>query len=141
MSNPVHLTPKHLEKMFGYLQDCCLHSPVWTPVDVDRVLCSVWARYGPPWNDSNVPGEYGNWKDGTDNQSYTVVLLKDGRFGLLSEDEDYTGHGCQCGAATGTYDTLDDLLRFGVDNDGAREAIGSRLTAPYRLAVVPEFEE
>lgn len=134
------LTVKHLEKMFGYLQNCCLHSPVWTPVDADRVLCSVWRQYGDTWNESGVPDlDYGGgWKDGTDSESYTVVLLKNGWYGLLSENEDYTGHGCQCGAATNTYQTLNGLLQLGVDNDGAREEIRQILTAPFRVAVVPE---
>lgn len=124
------LTPKHLEVMFRQLQGCCLHTPVWTPVDVDRVLCSVWDSYGGSWRDSAVPGEYGDWKDSTESESYTVVRLKDGRLGLLSESEDYTGHGCQCTAATNAYESLSDLLRLGVDNDGAREAIRLRLAVP-----------
>lgn len=123
----VALVPKHLEHMFSYLQSCCLHTPVWTPADVDRVLCSIWSEYSGQWADSTTPGEYGGWKGGTESESYTVARLRDGRFGLLSESEDYTGHGCQCSAATNVYATLNDLLRFGVDSESAREAIRQRL--------------
>lgn len=124
------ITPKGLEVMFGSLQNCCLHTPVWTPVDVAEVLASVWnGDESGGWRDCKAPAEYGNWKDGSDSTSYTVVRLKDGRFGLLSESEDYTGHGCQCSAATNTYESLDDLLRLGVEEwqSGARDAIRARL--------------
>jgi hypothetical protein len=125
------LTAKHLEVMFGQLQGCCLHTPVWTPVDVAEVLCSVQKTdgYG-DWKDSAAfDGTYGSWKDGTDSSSYTVVRLKDGRLGLLSESEDFTGHGCQCSAATNAYGSLDDLLRLGVEEwqSDARDAIRDRL--------------
>lgn len=124
------LTANDVEQMFGYLQGCCLHAPVWTPVDITEVLCSVWNGDGSGgWTDSGVPGEYGSWKDSTESSSYTVVRLKDGRYGLLSESEDYTGHGCQCDAATNVYDSLDDLLRLGVEEwqSGARDAIKARI--------------
>lgn len=127
------LTPKHLEIMFRQLQGCCLHDPVWTPVDAVRVLCSVQSDYcGDGWKDCTAPDAYGTFKDSTDTNSYTVVRLKDSRFGLLSESEDYTGHGCQCNAATGAYDSVSDLLRLGVEEwqEGAREAIRLRLAVP-----------
>lgn len=127
------LTPEHLEVMFGSLLGCCLHNPTWTPVDVDKVLCSIWNRYSEEWQDCAAPeGQYGAWKDGTDSISYTVVRLKDGRFGLLSESEDYTGHGCQCGAATSVYGSLGDLLRFGIEEwaSEARQVLAQRLAVP-----------
>jgi len=129
------LTAQHLEIMFGRLQGCCLHSPVWTPVDVDAVLCSVQDSDG-TWTDSTAPeGEWGSWKNGTDSSSYTVVRLKGGRYGLLSESEDYTGHGCQCDAATNAYESLSDLLRLGVEEwrGGARDAILARVAVPGRV--------
>lgn len=125
------ITAKHLETMFGQLQNCCLHRPTWTPVEVAEVLCSVQNTDGEGgWKDSLVPeGDYGNWKDGTESTSYTVVRLKNGRYGLLSESEDYTGHGCQCAAATNVYTSLDDLVRLGVEEwqAEARDAIRARL--------------
>lgn len=126
------LTAKHLEVMFRQLQACCLHDPVWTPVDVDRVLCSVQSGYGGGWKDCTAPDDYGTFKDGTETSSYTVARLKDGRLGLLAESEDYTGHGCQCNAATGAYESVSDLLRLGVEEwqEGAREAIRLRLAVP-----------
>lgn len=125
------LTLKHLETMFRSLQSCCLHQPPWTPVDAETVLCSVQNQYGDSWKDSTPPGtdDYPSWKDGTDSASYTVARLRDGRYGLLAESEDYTGHGCQCQASAAVYDGLDELLRMGVDDDGAREAIRVRLEA------------
>lgn len=126
------MTPKHLERMFRYLDGCCLHQPVWTPVDVDQVLCSVWnGDYDGGWQDCKPPAaRYEAWKGSSDSTSYTVVRLKDGRYGLLSESEDYTGHGCQCTSATDIYTSVADLLRYGVEEyqAGARDAIRARLT-------------
>lgn len=124
------ITPKDLKVMFGSLQGCCLHNPVWTPVDAAEVLCSVWNGDGSGgWADCKVPAEYGNWKDYSDSTSYTVARLKDGRYGLLSESEDYTGHGCQCSAATNVYASVDELLRLGIEEwqSDARDAIKARL--------------
>jgi hypothetical protein len=59
------LAPDHLGAIFRQLEGCCLHSPVWTPADAERVLCSVWHTYGEGWRDSAVPDEiYGGWKGG-----------------------------------------------------------------------------
>jgi hypothetical protein len=122
-------TAKDVELMFGSLTGCCLHNPVWTPVDIAEVLCSVEDSGG--WTDCTRPSEdaYQQWKRGTESTSYTVVRLKDGRYGLLEEGEDYTGHGCQCDASTNVYDSLDDLLRLGIEEYRceARDAIRARI--------------
>jgi len=117
--------------MFGSLQQCCLHQPAWTPVDAAEVLCSIQSSSDhEPWTDCTVPADgYSSWKDATESNSYTVARLKDGRYGLLAESEDYTGHGCQCDAAANVYDTLDDLLQFGVEEwqAVARDVIRARI--------------
>lgn len=118
------LTVKELESAFGELARCCLHSPAWTPADVDRVLCSV-CRHYPDWGDSKSY-DIG----GSDSESETVVRLKDGRYGLLSESSDYTGHGCSCGASAGAYDTVDELLKLGVVDEKARVAIRIGMSVP-----------
>lgn len=118
------LTVKDLESAFGDLSRCCLHSPAWTPVDVDRVLCSV-ARSYPEWRAAETY-DIG----GSDSESETVVRLKDGRYGLLSESSDYTGHGCGCGASAAAYATVNELLKLGVVDEAAREAIRAALAVP-----------
>lgn len=126
-----------LELMFQELLRCCLHQPVWTPTDATEVLCSVWhGDDSGGWADCLPDGADGcySWKTCSESSSYTVVQLKDGGFGLLSESEDYTGHGCQCGAATSTYSSLDDVLRFGVEDLPARMAIWQRLSVRFQLA-------
>jgi len=130
MSTPITLSD--LDSIFTQLTDCCLHKPTWTPGDAVGVLASVqnddsvWSDESGVWTDCKMD-EYGNWKAGTDSGSYTVVQLRDGRYGLLSESEDYTGHGCQCGAATGVYSSLRDLLLLGVIEGEARDALAARL--------------
>ena len=125
------LTAKNLEIMFGQLQACCMHTAVWTPADVAEVLCSVWEGDGSGgWADCQPVAEHwGNWKNSTESSSYTVARLKNGRYGLLAESEDYTGHGCQCNSSTTAYDSLHDLLRLGVEEwqSDARDAIRARL--------------
>ena len=122
------LTARHLEIMFGQLQDCCLHQPAWTPAGVAEVLCSVQNPDYENWEDSIVPeSPGGDWKDGADSSSYTVVRLHDGRYGLLAESEDYTGHGCQCDAAASIYGSLDELLKMGIPEQDARDAVSARM--------------
>ena len=74
-------TAKHLEVVFGQLQDCCLHNPAWTPADVADVPCSVWnGDESGGWADCQpVTKSYDNWKRGTESSSYTVARLKDGQ--------------------------------------------------------------
>ena len=54
----------------------------------------------------------------------SVLKLRGGKFFTINEDEDYTGHGCQCGTScNGPYDTLDEAFRLGLD-DGSRRMLG-----------------
>ena len=125
---PAEMTAEELDGAFTSLLGCCLHSPVWVPADVDRVLCCVqgdqsgWARSA-GWTASDSIGD-------TDSQSYTVVRLKNSTFGLLAESSDTTGHGCQCNAATIAYDSIGDLLQLGIVEDGARDLIRNLLAVP-----------
>jgi hypothetical protein len=124
MSN---VTVRDLEAAFSRLSECCLHSPAWIPGgDADRVLCSV--SLSDPYSGSRVWEDAGAHDIGSsDGRTVTVVQLIGGRFGLLSESSDYTGHGCVCSAFTGVYGTVDELLQFGVDDESAREAVRMRL--------------
>lgn len=121
-----------LDAVFRYLENCCLHEPQWRPLDVESVLAGVQHGYGDEWKPVTFEDAgYVSWKDGTDTESAIVVKLKDGGYGLLHESEDYTGHGCRCGAFTGRYDSLEDLLaactpEYGPDLASAlRERVGS----------------
>lgn len=70
------------------------------------------------WKGEGSGGDGSDWSDGpkpcTDSQSYAVCKLRDGRYGVLLESEDYTGHGCQCSGSASVHDTLDDAIRFGL---------------------------
>lgn len=117
-------TAKDVEREFGSLLGCCLHSPAWTPVDVDYVLCAVQRQSGGSWSDMPSDGK----SVGSESESYLVAVLKDGFLGLLAESEDYTGHGCQCSSSASSYGNADDLLQLGIEEySGARDAIELRL--------------
>jgi hypothetical protein len=87
-----------LSEMFADLQGCCLHEPQWTPEEVQREITWIGDRH-----------------TGSDSSSLVIVLLKPVRdrsweYGLLTQSEDYTGHGCQCGSMTAREPTLLKLL-------------------------------
>lgn len=86
-----------LTELFKVVDGCCLMNPVFRPEDVESVLA---------W--------HGDRQSQSESQSLVLVKLKDGKFGLFSQGEDYTGHGCQCGSATITEDRLASLLS-GID--------------------------
>lgn len=111
------ITIDDLRGTYESLASCCLHNPEWSPDDVTEVLCTVWSGEdtGSEWR----TGE----KTCTESASYTVVKLTGGRFGLLAESEDYTGHGCQCGSTTAVYLASSGLLIMGVPEPEARLAI------------------
>jgi hypothetical protein len=117
------ITDEGLRETYAGLLACCLHDPQWAPDDVAEPLCTVWdGDEGGGWK----PGA----KQGTESVAYAVVRLKDGRYGLLADWEDYTGHGCQCSSSTSAYGSLDELLNMGIPEDGARTAIQAALAAP-----------
>jgi hypothetical protein len=97
--------------MFRDLLDCCLHDPQWTPADVNRIIA---------WR--------GDRQTGSESSSIIVVSLKraDGSpdgYGLLTQSEDYTGHGCQCRSMTARERFLARLLAH-LDDDEIMRLIG-----------------
>lgn len=99
-----------LSEMFERLQGCCLHNPQWLPQDVAQEI--AWA---------------GDRATGGDTSSIVLVALKDGRgYGLLTQSEDYTGHGCQCDSMTLREPTLRLLLGHLSDEELARLLRGDR---------------
>ena len=88
-------TVSELEEMFTTLLGCCLHSPAWMPSDVASEI--VWE---------------GDRQTGSESSSIVVVQLKGQppAYGLLTQGEDYTGHGCQCGSFTAREDSISKLL-------------------------------
>ena len=82
-----------LEEMFKDLEGCCLHDPQWHPADVAREIAWIGSR-----------------QTGSESSAIVVVGLIGGAYGLLTESEDYTGHGCQCGSMTVKEPTMRALL-------------------------------
>ncbi len=97
-----------LKDMFDVLLGCCLHEPQWLPEDVDKILCWV-----------------GDRQNGSDSSSIVIVRLKTRaaekpyglEYGLLTQSEDYTGHGCQCDSMTVRESSLSRLLTHLTDMD------------------------
>jgi len=88
-----------LDDMFRVLTGCCLHNPQWQPGDVDKIVRWV-----------------GDRSTGCESSSIVIVRLqwnaqeKRCDYGLLTQSEDYTGHGCQCGSMTVRETSLYKLL-------------------------------
>jgi hypothetical protein len=82
-----------LDEMFSVLKSCCLHDPQWHPEDVDKEIA---------WG--------GDHATGSESESVVIVKLKDNNYGLLTQGEDYTGHGCQCDSMTVIESSLYTLL-------------------------------
>ena len=90
-----------LSEMFADLRSCCLHDPQWLPEDVDEELAWI-----------------GDRQTGPESTAIVIVRLKTRstrlpylfEYGLLTESEDYTGHGCQCDSMTVKEDGLAKLL-------------------------------
>lgn len=103
-----------LNDMFAELKDCCLHEPQWTPEDVDREIAWI-----------------GDRRTGRESSSLIIVRLnrkpEQGRagYGLLTQSEDYTGHGCQCTSMTAREPSLIKLLSH-LDEGELLSVVGRR---------------
>lgn len=118
---------RDLYDRFTYLENCCLHDPKWLPIDVEKVLAYAYTSYDySTWQLADDPEGY--CPDGT--QVY-IVSLKDGRYGLLEESEDYTGHGCQCNSFTEVYDSMALLLKNGLVSEELRVLVDSATTTDF----------
>lgn len=82
-----------LAAIFEVITECCLHDPQWQAQDAKSMI--VW---------------HGSRETGPESNSLVIVRLDSG-FGLLTQFEDYTGHGCQCGSMTVREPTLHDLVK------------------------------
>jgi hypothetical protein len=78
------------------LDSCCLHNPPFGPDDINE---EVWAVSSGEYREGH--GLFGfskGWEFGPESSQHALVLLWDGNYGYVHASEDYTGHGCQCGA-------------------------------------------
>lgn len=89
------MTVSDLTHTFAALENCCLHDPQWRPSQVAAIVC------------------YRTFQRTDDDRFFSVIVivtLRNAQYGLLLESQDYTGHGCECGAMTVTEPTLAKLL-------------------------------
>lgn len=62
-----------------------------------------------------------------DSGSFAIGELKDGRFIVVREDSDSSGHGCQCSGSADIFDNIDLALRLGL-TENEREALAANGT-------------
>lgn len=55
--------------------------------------------------------------DYSESSGVAVFKLDDGRFCVIREWEDTTGHGCQCGGTTEFYASMDDVIKLGLSSE------------------------
>jgi hypothetical protein len=68
-------------------------------------------------------GKYivGSGDVGTELTLFAILRLRDGRWASVSAWNDYTGWGCQDGSNVAIGDTLEQVVRFGLDDEGRRK--------------------
>jgi len=57
----------------------------------------------------------------TDSSRLVIARTDAGKIVTWTESEDYSGHGCQCGADAGIWPNLDAALRLGLNADERAE--------------------
>lgn len=67
-----------------------------------------------------------NGEGGTDLDMVLLMRLTDGRWASVTAWNDYTGWGCQDASYVKVGATRDDVIRYGLDNEG-RERLGLKL--------------
>lgn len=63
----------------------------------------------------------GSGDTGTELTLIAILRLKDGRWAALQGWNDYTGWGCQDGAEMKVGESREQVVRFGLDDDGRRK--------------------
>lgn len=93
-------------------------APKTDPITADMVaeVTDWYATY-------NEGGPYvaGSGDTGTELDLIAVVRLKDGRWASINAWNDYTGWGCQDGSEIAIGDTKEQVVQFGLDEDGRRK--------------------
>jgi hypothetical protein len=106
-----HPTEADVQAQGDMLTGCCLKhkDENWKPGIVKKVIA---------WFDTASSYAYG-----TERSGYVVFKTSDKRFAVLSDSEDYTGHGCQCCSSLTIWDTLEEALRLGLSEDEKNKLI------------------
>lgn len=52
-----------------------------------------------------------------DTWSTTAFRLKNGKYVIASEHSDTTGHGCQCGGSVEIFETKEEFLKLGIEEN------------------------
>jgi len=58
-----------------------------------------------------------------DTESFAVAKLPDGRYVVIHESSDTTGHGCRCSGGDSTHATLSDALWHGLGREDREMAL------------------
>lgn len=76
-------------------------------------------KTGIPWSDldGRAIAAYMDYEDGS--SGVAIFALADGRFCVVRQWEDTTGHGCQCGGEAAIYASREEALLQGINGDEA----------------------
>lgn len=84
-----------------------VHGPAALPPEVVKVaeagVESIWAD-----------SEQGDYAEGS---SCAIGRTRDGRYIVVEESSDTTGHGCQCSHSASIHDSLEEAIRLGLSQD------------------------
>jgi hypothetical protein len=70
--------------------------------------------------DKEAIAAWGDMDSSTDRACTVLARIDDG-YAVITEGEDYTGHGCQCFADLGFYQTMDLAIRLGLTDEFRHE--------------------
>ena len=101
--------PITIQEVFGEAQGCNYH-PLTEPYPDDKTETIVggWTDYGEGW----------------DNESFAIGKLEDGRYLVVMESEDSSGHGCQCSGSSSVHATFEEAMRLGLSQEQRDAAKG-----------------
>lgn len=111
------------------LASCCLKDKL--PFELDQVDDAVFACEVCSCGTTDDCGSY------CDRTGVAMARLADGRFAVVLDDQDTSGHGCQCGASATVHATLEDALAFGLTDEWRARYVKAN-PAP-RVVPVPEI--
>lgn len=79
MGSEITATVEEAREYMGYLMECCLREPPFKPDEISSVLRA--------WDEADTLG------GSTERNGGILVSLTDGRVGVVTDGEDFTGHG------------------------------------------------
>lgn len=111
----VEKVQKHIDK----LRRCCLGDSYPADGYVPKKILAGGMRHDGWWS---------GWDSGQNECSrYVIYRAADRKVWVCEDDEDYTGHGCQCGSLlNGPHDTIADAVRLGLTQENREHYLSTK---------------